>query len=77
MLLSYAGRYNGQDFLSTDSRNGSQIGLDMIFYLFIFGFFETGFPYVALVPVLELALVDQADLKLTVIHLPLTPEHWD
>ena len=32
---------------------------------------------VALVPVLELALVDQAGLELTEIHLPLPPECWD
>ena len=32
---------------------------------------------VALEPVLEPALVDQAGLKLTEIHLPLPPECWD
>ena len=32
---------------------------------------------VALEPVLELALVDQADLELTEIRLPLPPECWD
>ena len=32
---------------------------------------------VALVPVLELSLVDQADLKLTEIRPPLPPECWD
>ena len=50
--------------------------------LFCFGlvflvlFFETGFS-VALVPVLELAFVDQAGLELTEIRLPLSPECWD
>ena len=32
---------------------------------------------VALEPVLELALVEQAGLELTVIHLPLPPKLWD
>ena len=32
---------------------------------------------VALVPVLELDLVDQAGPELTEIHLPLPPECWD
>ena len=32
---------------------------------------------VALEPVLELAIVDQADFKLTEIHLPLSPKCWD
>ena len=32
---------------------------------------------IALEPVLELALVDQAGLKLTEIHLPLLPKCWD
>ena len=32
---------------------------------------------VALEPDLELALVDQADVKLTEICLPLPPEGWD
>ncbi|CAO2599084.1 hypothetical protein LEMLEM_LOCUS9700, partial [Lemmus lemmus] len=42
-------------------------------------FFETEFlkKLVALEPVLELALVDQAGLELTEIRLPLPPECWD
>lgn len=35
-----------------------------------------GFP-VALRPVLELALIDQAGLELTDLFLPLLPEFWD
>ena len=43
------------------------------FCLFVlFCFSRQGFP-VALEPVLELALVDYAGLKLTEIHLPLPP----
>ena len=34
-----------------------------------FGFFDIGFLYVTVLAVLELALVDQAGLKLTEIHL--------
>ena len=40
-------------------------------------FFETGFLYVALEPVLKLALVDQAGFKFTEIRLPLPLECWD
>ena len=43
---------------------------------FFFYFSRQGFS-VALEPVLELALVDQAGLELTKIHLPLPPECWD
>ena len=41
--------------------------------------FEAGFLYreTVLEPVLELALVDQAGLELTEMHLPLPPECWD
>ena len=46
------------------------------FNFFIFYFSSQGFS-VALEPVLELALVDQAGLELTKIHLPLPPECWD
>ena len=46
-----------------------------LFYLFIY-FSRQGFS-VALEAVLELALVDQVGLKLTEIHLPLSPEYWD
>ena len=41
-----------------------------------FGFSRQGFS-VALEPVLELTLVDQAGLELTEIRLPLPPECWD
>ena len=41
-----------------------------------FWFFKTGFPCVTLEPVLELALVDQAALELTEIHLCLPPMCW-
>ena len=46
-------------------------------HLFIYWFFEAGYLCVALVPVLELALVDQVSLKLTEIRLPLPPECRD
>ena len=36
-------------------------------------FFETGFLCVTVLTVLELALVDQASLKLTEIHMPPPP----
>ena len=41
-----------------------------------FGVLKQGFS-VALEPVLELDLVDQAGLELTEIHLSLLPEYWD
>ena len=44
-------------------------------YIYI-GFLRQGFS-VALEPVPELVLVDQACLKLTKICLPLPPEFWD
>ena len=50
----------------------SYLHLSLSLSLFLFGFSRQGFP-VALDPVLELALVDQAGLKLTEIHLPLPP----
>ena len=40
------------------------------------GFFETGFLCIAVEPVLA-GLVDQAGLKVTEIHLPLSTESWD
>ena len=46
------------------------------FFFFLFGFLRQDFS-VALESVLELALVDQAGLKLTETHLPLPPECWD
>ena len=45
-------------------------------YIFFNGFSGQRFS-VALEPVLELVLVDQADLELTEICLPLSPECWD
>ena len=48
---------------------------NFIFFI-LFCFVETGFLSVALVPAVELALVDQAGLKLTEIWLPLPPECW-
>ena len=45
-------------------------------YLFVCLFLRQG-SSVALEPVLELALVNQAGLELTEIHLPLTPECWN
>ena len=48
----------------------------LFFFFFFFGFSRLGFS-VVLEPVLELALVDQAGLKLTAICLPLPPECWD
>ena len=45
-------------------------------FFFFFGFSRQGF-CVALEPVLELALVDQAGLDLTEIRLPLPPKYWD
>ena len=44
---------------------------------FVCLFFETGFVCVALEPVLELALVNQAALELTETRLSLPPECWD
>ena len=47
----------------------------LVFCFFVF-FSRQGFA-VALEPVLELAFVDLAGLKLTEIGLPLPPECWD
>ena len=47
-----------------------------VLFCFGFGFMRQDFP-VALEPVLELALVDQAGLALTEIHLPLPAECWN
>ena len=44
---------------------------------FFFWFFKIGFLFVALELILELALVDQAGLKLTEICLPLPPKCWN
>ena len=46
-----------------------------LFVCFLFVFLRQGFP-VALEPVLELALIDQAGLALIQIRLPLPPECW-
>ena len=48
----------------------------LLFGLVWFGFSRQGF-FVALKPVLDLALVDQAGLEPTEIRLPLPPECWD
>ena len=48
----------------------------IFFVLFCFCFSRQGFS-VALVNVLELALVEQASLEVTEIHLLLHPESWD
>ena len=48
----------------------------VLFVCLVFGFSRQGFS-VALELVLELALIDQAGLKLTEIHLSLPPECWD
>ena len=45
--------------------------------LLFFSFFKTGFLCVTALTVLELALVDQAVLRLTEIHLPLSPKCWN
>ena len=50
--------------------------IGMSFYFLFFGFLRQGFS-VALGPTLELAVIDQAGLELTEIHLPLLPECWD
>ena len=47
----------------------------LLFYFVLVLFFKTCFLCVALA-VLELALVDQAGLQLTEIHLLLPPEGW-
>ena len=54
----------------------SQTFFFYFFNFFIFYFSSQGFS-VALEPVLELALVDQAGLELTKIRPPLPPECWD
>ena len=48
----------------------------MVWFGLVFGFSRQGFS-VALEPVLGLPLVDQADLKLREIPLPLLPKCWD
>ena len=58
-------------------KEAGEDGTLFIIYLFIyFGFSRQGFS-VTLEPVPELALVDQAGLKLTEICLPLPLECWD
>ena len=51
----------------------NSISLSFLFVC-LFCFVETGFLCVAVLAVLELALVDQADLEFTEICLPLPPE---
>ena len=54
------------------------MNIDCIIFLFgVFLFFSRQGFSVALGPVLELALVDQAGLELTEIHLALPSECWD
>ena len=48
------------------------VGIYLFIYLFIVGFL-----CVTALAVLELALVDQAGLELTEIHLSLPPKCWD
>ena len=52
------------------------------YYYLLYSFFFNFFPlrqcsFLALEPALELALIDQAGLKLTELHLPLPPECWN
>ena len=47
-----------------------------IYFWLVSCFTRQGFS-VALVPVVELALVDQAGFELTEMHLPLLSECWD
>ena len=49
----------------------------MLFNISLGRGFETGFLRVTVLVVLELALVDQADLELTEICLPLPPERLE
>ena len=53
-----------------------QLKLDLYHNNNMIGFSRQGFS-VALEPVMELALVDQASLKFTKICLPLLPKCWD
>ena len=64
--------------LTVNSFHFRKVHLFLFIYLFVWlvGFSRQGF-FVALEPVLELALADQAGLELTEIRLPLPPEHWD
>ena len=48
----------------------------VVLVVLVFDFPTQGFS-ITLNLVLELALVDQAGLRLTKIHLPLPPECWD
>ena len=48
-----------------------------ILFIYLFWFFKTGFLCVIVLGALELALIDQAGLKLREICLPLPPECWD
>ena len=60
----------------------SSIALFLDFFVsfwfgFVLVFFNTGFLCERVLAVLEVALVDQAGLELTDIHLPLPPECWE
>ena len=48
--------------------------LVLVLFIFVCLFFKTGLLSAALVPILELTLVDKAGIKLTEILLPLPPE---
>ena len=50
---------------------------DILLFVCLVGWFSRQGFSVALGPVPELVLVDQAGLELTEIHLPLSPECWD
>ena len=68
--------YSNSLQVSKASHLCSDVEVCLFVCLFLFLFLETGF-CVALKPVLELALVEQAGLELTEICLPLPPECWD
>ena len=55
---------------------GFEVSGTWLQHLTLFGFSRQSLS-AALVPVLELALVDQAGLELTEILLPLPPKSWD
>ena len=55
----------------------NEIALFFLFVCLLFWFFEIEFLCITALAVLELALVDQAGLKLIEICLPLPPKCWD
>ena len=69
-----------QDYSLAMNHQPQPDGPKLCSWLFLFCFvlfFETGFLRVTALAVLELALVDQAGLRLTEICLPLPPKCWD